>query len=251
MKHVRKSQPEPQELADYRARFASAPRPPSWNEFKKAPERREPVKKRLRDDQRGLCAYCEHRLVPEDESVEHFVPKSADHARELDWSNLLLCCAGGERPLPEDLPDARTRFDPHSAKTCGHAKRTNLLPILNPLEVQAFPRLFRFGSETGAIQPDEDGCRSAGVDSNLAEQTIAVLSLRAGRLNRARSAVLEELLSQLASDGTAPAFSTDRAREISMQQMPATGALPTFFTTIRWFLGPAAESHLAAIGYQG
>jgi uncharacterized protein (TIGR02646 family) len=251
MKRVRKSHSEPQELADYRVRFAAAPRPPTWKEFTADPRRREPVKKRLREDQRGLCAYCENRLVPEDESVEHFVPKSADHARELDWSNLLLCCAGGERPLAEDLPDTSTRYDANSLKTCGRAKLGNPVLILNPLEIPVFPLLFRFNSETGAIQPDEGGCRSAGLDTNLAAQTIAVLGLHTGRLNRARLAVLEELLSQLASDGTAPAFSAERARELAARLIAATGNLPSFFTTIRWFLGAGAEAHLTAIEFQG
>ena len=251
MKRVRKSQAEPQELADYRARFANAPRPPGWNEFKRDPKRREPVKARLRDDQRGLCAYCENRLVPEDESVEHFVPKCSDRTRELDWFNLLLCCAGGERRLPEDIPDAGTRHDPNSPKTCGHAKLANPLPLLNPLEIPAFPRLFRFNSETGAIQPDEEGCRAADVDANFAGQTITVLGLHAGRLNRARLSVLDELLNQLAADGTTPAFSSERAREIAAEQIPATGTLPSFFTTVRWFLGAAAEAHLTALAFHG
>jgi uncharacterized protein (TIGR02646 family) len=239
------------ELADYRARFANAPTPPGWNEFKRAPERREPVKARLREDQRGLCAYCENRLVPEDESVEHFVARASDHARELDWTNLLLCCAGGERPLPEDLPDAGTRYDPNSPKTCGHAKLANSLPILNPLDIPAFPRLFRFSSETGAIHPDDDNCLAAGLDANLARQTITVLGLDASRLNRARLSVLDELLNQLATDGDATAFTSARAQEIAAEQIPATGTLPSFFTTIRWILGAGAEAHLNAVTFQG
>lgn len=252
MKRVSKSPLEPEELANYRARFASAPNPPGWNEFKRSPERREPIKARLRRDQRGLCCYCEHRLVPQDESVEHLVPKSADHARELDWTNLLLCCAGGERPLPEDVPDSAARYDPNSPKTCGHAKLANQLAILNPLEIPAFPCLFSFSSETGAIHPDEDNCRAASVDASLARQTIEVLGLNAGRLNRARLSVLDELLNKLAAGAsTASALSFDRAREIAVEQIPASGTLPAFFTTIRWLLGVPAETHLAVIEFQG
>jgi uncharacterized protein (TIGR02646 family) len=189
--------------------------------------------------------------VPEDESVEHFVPKSFDHSRELDWSNLLLCCAGGERPLPEDLPDADTRYDSNSPKTCGHAKLANPGPLLNPLEIPAFPRLFRFSSETGGILLDEVNCHAAGVDPNLARQTLNVLGLNAGRLNRARVSVLDELLRQLATDGAMAAFSAGRVREIAAEQIPSTGTLPSFFTTIRWFLGAGAETHLTEVAYQG
>lgn len=250
MKHVRKSQPEPPQLADYRSRFALAPKPPSWNEFKKDPRRREPVKDSLRLDQRGLCAYCETRLVLGDESVEHVIAKSADHTRELDWSNLLLCCAGGERPFPEDLSDAAWRGEA-GTRTCGHAKLASQLSILNPLEIPRFPRLFRFNSEDGAIQPDNDQCHSARIDAALAEQTISVLGLRAGRLNRARLAIFDELLDQLSAATASPAFSAAREREIATEQISAAGDLPAFFTAIRWFLGEAAETHLRAVDFRG
>jgi uncharacterized protein (TIGR02646 family) len=251
MKHITKSQPEPTELRDYRARFADAPTPPTWNDFKADPRRREPVKIRLRQDQRGLCAYCENALIPQDESVEHFVATSVDHTRELDWSNLLLCCGGGERPLPEDVDDAAVRFEAGGPKTCGHSKLANHAVILNPLRLPASFCLFRFSSENGEIHPDVACCQSAGIADAEAEQTITVLNLRAGRLNRARHALLGELLAQLDTDGAGPVFSSERAREIAAQQIPATGKLPAFFTTIRWFLGQDAETHLQAIGFTG
>jgi hypothetical protein len=89
------------------------------------------------------------------------------------------------------------------------------------------------------------------VDAALASQTLNVLGLHAGRLNRARLAILQELEHQLAADGVAPAFSTDRAREIAAQQIPVMGSLPAFFTTLRWFLGQGADAHLNAIAFQG
>ncbi len=251
MKHIRKSQPEPQELADYRARFAAAPKPPTWNDFKADPRRREPVKTRLRQDQRGLCAYCENTLIPQDESVEHFVAKSVDHSRELDWSNLLLCCSGGEKPLPEDVADAAVRFDDSGTKTCGHAKLANPAAILDPLQLPVTPSLFRFGSENGEIHPDAACCQSVGVAAAVADNTITVLNLRANRLNRARHALLGELLAQLAADEATHPFSPDRERELAAEQIPATGNLPSFFTTIRWFLGQGAETHLQAVGFTG
>jgi hypothetical protein len=122
---------------------------------------------------------------------------------------------------------------------------------LNPLGLPAFPCLFRFTLKDGAIFPDAHGCLSAGIDAGLADQTIAVLNLNAGRLNRARAAVLEEMLSQLESDGCTPAFSPERARQIAAEQFPPTGNLPPFFTAIRWILGPGAENYLEASGYQG
>ena len=205
----------------------------------------------MRQDQRGLCAYCENTLIPQDESVEHFIAKSAEHSRELVWANLLLCCGGGEKPLPEDVADAAVRFDAGGTKTCGHAKLANPAAILDPLQLPANPCLFRFGLENGEIHPDAANCHSAGVNAAVADNTIAVLNLRANRLNRARQALLGELLAQLAADGATPAFSTDRACEIAAEQIPATSSLPSFFTTIRWFLGQGAETHLQAVGFMG
>jgi hypothetical protein len=70
-------------------------------------------------------------------------------------------------------------------------------------------------------------------------------------LNRARHALLWELLNQLDVDGAAPAFANERASEIAAQQIPATGDLPAFFTTIRWVPGQGAETHLQAVGFSG
>ncbi len=251
MKRVRKSPDEPQELADYRRRFALAPASPMWSDFKKDPRRGDPVKNRLRNDQRGLCVYCESVVSRGNESVEHFVPRSAGCGDELAWSNLLLCCLGGETPTPDDVSDTNSHSGPSSRKTCGHAKLGSLDPILNPLGIPAFPRLFRFASGTGAIQSDQDCCAAAGLDVALVERTIEILNLRAGRLNRARQAVLDELLRQFAADAEDPAFSPERSLRIAAEQIPAAGTLPAFFTAIRWFLGQGAERHLHAIDFDG
>lgn len=251
MKRVLKAQQEPPALTEYKTRFAKAPAEQIWTKFKKAKERREQVKKQLRDDQRGLCAYCENALIADDESVEHFVARHDDHGRELDWTNLLLCCAGGERPLPEEVEDGDVRYDPEGTKTCGLAKRKTTAAILNPLALPHTPRLFKFTSEDGEIVPDEDECANAGVNVQLAHETIGLLGLKARRLNEARLAVMNKLLQDLADDGTTAPFTLDRERELAGMYLPQTGALPAFFTTIRFSLGMSAELHLAAIGFQG
>jgi uncharacterized protein (TIGR02646 family) len=250
MKRVIKTATEPQALTEYKARFADAPRPPLWKEFKKTPGKKA-VQDQLRADQRGLCAYCENGLIPDDESVEHFMARDVDHARELDWTNLLLCCAGGSRPLPEDVEDAEVRYDPNGMKTCGHAKLGAREVILNPLEITYAPRLFRFRSESGEIQPDATECQRAGVDTALARQTIEVLRLQAGRLNRARLGLLNDLLMELSEEGETEPFSGEREQHLAQIYLPGTGSLPAFFTTVRFGLGEGAEVHLASIGFQG
>jgi len=251
MKRVLKAQQEPPELTTYRERFACAPAEQIWTKFKKAKERRERVKKQLRDDQRGLCAYCENALIPDDESVEHFVARDADHGRELDWANLLLCCAGGERPLPEEVADGDVRYDPEGTKTCGLAKWKSTAAILNPLVLPHTPRLFKFKSETGEIEPDEDECVKAGVDVQLAHNTITILGLKAGRLNVARLALMNQLLGELADAGPTEPYTLGRERELAGMYLPQTGFLPAFFTTVRFSLGVGAEVHLASIGFHG
>ena len=251
MKRVVKSPDEPPVLAGYKRDNAHIPANLVWARYKKRPDRREPVKEQLRTDQRGLCAYCENLLIPQDESVEHFIGRDADHSKELDWSNLLLYCAGGERPLPEDVEDADVRYDAEGLRTCGHAKLGCQDNILHPLEIPHTPRLFRFKSETGEIQPDEAECHRAGIDPALASQTIGVLRLHAGRLNRARLSVMQSVEEELNKEGNTEPLSSERERELAETYLPATGAWPAFFTTLRFSLGDGAEAHLASLNFQG
>jgi len=252
MKRVLKSATEPQPLIDYKKRFEKTRQNLRWNQFKAQDARREPVKDQLRLDQRGLCAYCENTLIPEDESVEHFVPRYVDHGLELDWQNLLLACCGGEHPLPEEVIDRDIRHDPNDRQTCGHARRHSYAQIFNPLELPVAPRLFRIRSESGEITPDDALCQEAGVDPALAATTIGTLGLTAGRLNKARLAILKALTDLLAEDTyDTPPLSTQRERELAEEQIPAVGALPRFFTTIRFVLGQGAEEYLQGIGFQG
>lgn len=251
MKRVLKTQPEPQELADYKRDNAHIPVNFVWSRFKKRDDRREPVKTRLRDDQRGLCAYCENSLISQDESVEHFVARDADHSRELDWTNLLLCCAGGERPLPEDVADGDVRYDASRSYTCGHAKRNSRSAILNPLDLPHSPRLFKFKTENGEIVPDEAECAKAGVDAQLAHDTITVLGLKARRLNEARLSIMNKLIEEMAEVSATAPFTLNRERELAGMYLPQAGFLPAFFTTVRFTLGAGAEMHLTAIGFQG
>ncbi len=211
--------------------------------FKKNNDRRDAIRERLRDDQRGLCAYCENTLVEQDESVEHLVPRSAGLEYELDWNNLVLCCLGGERPISEDVPDAAVRYDSDGSRSCGHAKKRHPRPVVNPRSLPVSPRLFRFSSEDGRILCDEASCVAAGVAVEEVEMAITTCGLRAGRLNRARLAVINELEGMLANG--------DAERQIAEDILPADGYLPAFFTTIRWYLGQDAEDHLQSINFAG
>lgn len=251
MKGIVKRVQEPEELANYRASFSHVPAKLTWVKFKKQAQRREAVKTALREDQRGLCAFCENSLISCDESVEHFVARHTDHGQELTWGNLLLCCAGGERPLPEQVADAGTRYSSADHKTCGHSKLESTEAILCPLHLPHTPRLFRFKSETGEIVPDGPACRQAGIDQQVAADTIRVLNLHAGRLNNARLALLNMISEELAEAGAGDPFTVDRELELASDYLPTVGPLPAFFTTLRFALGEGAELHLSNIGFRG
>lgn len=251
MKKIQKSLPKPQALTDYLHQYEHAPTQWTWVKFKKNNARRDAVKQHLHRDQRGICAYCEINLIHHDETVEHFTPRWTANSAELDWDNLLLCCCGGEKPLPEDVEDAAFRYDPNSCKTCGHAKLGNNTTIVSPLQIPAFPRLFRFKSETGEIYPDDANCGACNIAPSVVEQTIQTLGLRATRLNRARLMIITTMLELLEDQGSSKAFSIQLAKELARQQIPATGDLPAFFTTIRWALSAGAEAHLNDIHFNG
>ena len=243
MKYVRKSAIEPPVLTVYKDKFAGQPTQLKWDKFKKNTARRDAVRKQLRDDQRGLCAYCENIVFAQDESVEHLVPRSAGLMHELDWNNLVLCCLGGERPISEDVPDAAVRYDADGSRSCGHAKKGHPCPVVNPRALPVSRRLFRFSSEDGSILCDEASCVAIGVAVDDVETAIVTCGLRAGRLNRARLAVINALEEMLANG--------DAERQIAEDILPADGYLPAFFTTIRWYLGQDAEDHLQSINFAG
>ena len=99
MRHIPKSYPAPEALSVAPPEDASVIRRGVYA----APE----VKRRLRADQHGKCAYCECRLNGDYGSVEHFRPKSGYatesqpsaiqtpgyHRLAYSWDNLLLSCS--------------------------------------------------------------------------------------------------------------------------------------------------------------
>lgn len=52
------------------------------------------VKKALIRDQKGICCYCERKLVESDSHIEHIVPQSTEAGKNLsvDYNNLLCSC---------------------------------------------------------------------------------------------------------------------------------------------------------------
>ncbi len=102
--------PEPDQLADFR-NTAPAKTAADWNTQAFHPIK-QATKAALRQEQGGLCVYCEQRVADADGHVEHIKPKAGANAHValcFVYSNLALSC--------------------NNPKTCGSQKKAGLLPI--------------------------------------------------------------------------------------------------------------------------
>lgn len=50
----------------------------------------------LRQEQNGLCCYCESEINDDDGHIEHMEPRGRNQARTYDYSNLAISCNGGK-----------------------------------------------------------------------------------------------------------------------------------------------------------
>lgn len=53
------------------------------------------VRQSLRQEQNGLCCYCELEVEDGDEHIEHMEPRGRNQARTYDYFNLAISCNGG------------------------------------------------------------------------------------------------------------------------------------------------------------
>lgn len=221
-------------------------------------------------DQAGLCAYCEIDIRDNDPlkcHVEHFHPKSdaAERNWALDWQNMLGVCNGGSHrfvttpgfvlePLAENLScDA---YKDHQVQSGALAPACEGW-ILNPLELRAFPSLFKVSPTDGHLEPDVRACLAiepwAGNNHatvvDLAQHTIDMLNLNCDRLKDARLVVVRDI-----------ERNKKRQREQGFDAAQGLANLtrfyfrrnwPRFFTVIRACLGDSAENYLRVAGYQG
>lgn len=232
----------------------------TWDNFKSSKARKRQLKQQIITDQGGLCAYCEIDLKGPDQHgndnyrVEHYHPKSdvtAKHNWALDWQNLLGCCHGGSRP---DVTDAIHRYTSpdHSCDVPKEGQDLDAV-ILNPHQIPAFPPIFKFDRATGKPAVDVSNCATAGLDPSKAQATIDELRLDAKRLNDLRRPVLNKLngdVNSLVQQGLSVGEARDRLAAIYLQKN-SQQHWPAFFSTIRNYLGTAAEKQLRSISYNG
>ncbi|MEB6444351.1 retron Ec78 anti-phage system effector HNH endonuclease PtuB [Klebsiella variicola] len=256
---------EPDELLEYKSIYPDD----DWkNGFTRnaGAEANRKVKHALITDQGGICVYCEIDLKDaggralNDFRVEHFYPENPEPGERrndninyaLFWPNLLGCCTGG---------NARYVVDAHRRYTnpvfCCDVDKSNhdwTQLILNPIDdIPAFPALFSFDFANGNIMVSE--LCPAELRSK-AEQSIDLLKLNTPKLQEFRVEVITILTEQLFPDG-------DTAiNDVEIQQRMQTLAhaylirdtnnmLQPFFTTVRAFLGTAAETVLMQYNFKG
>jgi uncharacterized protein (TIGR02646 family) len=124
----------------------------------------------LVDEQRGLCCYCLQRIRSDSESmkIEHWQSQDLYPDRQLDYSNLLGACRGGEGQKPD--------------KQHCDTRKGNLDLKFNPANTwhDVESKIHFLGN--GIIEAD---------DSQFSKEINEVLNLNEGALVRNRKAVLQ------------------------------------------------------------
>lgn len=211
----------------------------SWDDFRDelAGASYGEIREQLREDQGGLCAYCECKPLASKEQVEHFVPKSTPGQNwGLDWDNLLMVCDGGSKgrqPLPGNLSCDQHRN--HWEQT-----HTGQQDVLNPLELSAFPSRFVFHLADSTIRP-------ADPSDSAAVNTIEVLNLNCPRLVDQRRQVIFEYNRMVKKARE----SNDGTFHERLAQRWFQTRWPSFFTTRRSILRDAAEDVLRSMNFDG
>jgi uncharacterized protein (TIGR02646 family) len=205
--------------------------------------------------QHGLCAYCEINLVPNDTSLEHFVPQSDSMwgaTLACDHRNLLAVCRGGGNAMfgPGSLQPDPTRFLPPVREnlSCDAAKDNRpATEFLDPRTLPIQPVLVQV-NEDGSLVVDPTACGQVGVPETAVSDHIRGLGLNVGRLSNLRAAVRTELIIAFLEFATLPPQQTDEhliAMAESRLLPDPVGVLARFFPTARSFFGPVAETILS------
>ena len=63
----------------------------------------------LRQEQQGLCCYCEMNVNEQNSHIEHMEPRSRNPTREYDFTNLAMSCNGGGNQHCGHYKDNRVR----------------------------------------------------------------------------------------------------------------------------------------------
>lgn len=169
-------------------------------------------------EQRGVCCYCQSRIkaTPDCMKIEHFQCQADHPARQLDFSNLLGACVGGQgRPEREQHCDTRKGNTSLCFSVCDPAHRIE--------------RQIRFLGD-GTIGSD---------DAAVKGEINTVLNLNLPRLVSNRRGLLMAFQERLEKG-----YRLDPARELSKWDGRQPGDLPEFAQVVVYWL----QKKLARIG---
>ncbi|MCK4493979.1 MAG: TIGR02646 family protein [Methylococcales bacterium] len=162
-----------------------------WNEFQN-PEKTQTKQHILKDEQQGLCIYCERDVEEDKTRLEHIKPQKRYPKLRFNYNNLVISCSGKDYCSNEI--QAHQGFDIDS---CDHYKDKHYdeTQFLDPTQEQQIADYFYFDYDTGAI----NAC-SFEESANKAKYMIDLLnldnpSLRNERIN-AKRALLKNLYKQ-------------------------------------------------------
>jgi uncharacterized protein (TIGR02646 family) len=250
MRRVDRLTEAPTGLASFLTEFPSSR---DWTEFREhsAGAAHSELLSALKQRQQGLCCYCENRLAPLDEQVEHFHPKShQDHCDKVfAIENLMAACLGNTRPSVwgeenkrQDMRDSSRYLPPTTENmSCGQKKGESLpaeAGILDPRELPQVAPIVIINSDVGDLEPDPEACLQHGVVPEKVRSTISALGLNCRRLSSARASIFRFLLESYKEIETEEEL-LQAAREHVLPN--ADGMLARFQTTYRLFFGVAAE----------
>lgn len=254
----------PELLAHYQQNNPSA----KWEQFKNnCQDGLKKVQEQLREDQGNLCCYCEidmkqgYGIGKNDFRVEHFHPKAnknntTDNNWALDWQNMLGCCLGGSERYV--VADEQTRFiEKHQERHSDVLKSESIWDeeILNPLDIPAFPILFKAHRADGSLSVVNENCQRANIDIRKAQNCLDAekLNLNSVKLKELRKKVLDALNEQIGvqirQGLSEEQIMTNLAK--AYLRKDSNGYYSAFFTTIRSYFGKSAENYLTSIHYQG
>ncbi len=260
MKHVAVLAGDTPGLAQFRA---DNPLETDWDAFRNGgQDRYAELADALDARQRGICAFCESKLVTgiptPARQIEHWIPKSnnghPDHLITFGVANLHASCLGGSKPhLTPPFGTAGLTGDNMS---CGQ-KKGEVDPDgialaerpYRPTELPMAPPIFSVELD-GSLDVNAEAV-IAGLSPARIKATIAYLGLNCERLKISRAKVrnyLDERLADYAALETDPdPITAMRAamKRLASELSPAPGTeLEAFISVLRDFFGPAFQSDL-------
>jgi len=257
VKKVKKSQ-VPLKLKEY---FVQNPHAKWEDDFRNScQEGYKEIVEQLKVDQGGICCYCELNFsdssnARDDFRVEHFHPKSDssdDKNWDLDWQNLFGCCHGGS----DRYVLGQTRFIEENKHRHSDVLKGSLIwddEILSPLEIPAYPAIFKVMSSSGEMRVIEENCPPELKQKALNSLDEKKLNLNTPKLKEWRKAVIEKLREDVDSFVSTGVEISDAVNTIVNAQLSkdSHGNYPSFFSTVRSYFENDSELYLRSVGYDG